>query len=142
MQRGAAVYFNDDYDIAGLTSDNNVYYNATTVGVLHKYSPWTDWTLALWQGLGHDPHGIGVTSVATINFGDTTGYPTACQTMKLGLVSGSPAIGKGVTLSGFTTDINGVPRPNGSWDIGAYQQSTSIGLATPAPAKPTNLRVQ
>ena len=40
------------------------------------------------------------------------------------LASGSPAIGKGVSLNatGFETDIRGIPRRRGStWDVGAYE---------------------
>jgi hypothetical protein len=54
------------------------------------------------------------------------------------LQSGSPAINTGAMLSGFSTDKDGITRPQGSgWDIGAYKYGVS--LSTPDP--PKNLRI-
>lgn len=52
------------------------------------------------------------------------------------LKAGSPAIDSGVSISGFSKDILGVSRPQGSgWDIGAYEFVPS------APVAPKNLRL-
>ncbi len=56
----------------------------------------------------------------------------------------SPGIDVGVTLSGFSTDRDGVSRPQGpAWDIGAYEY---IGAVPPPdttpPAAPTGVAVQ
>ncbi|MGZ3744339.1 MAG: choice-of-anchor Q domain-containing protein, partial [Pseudobdellovibrionaceae bacterium] len=54
--------------------------------------------------------------------------------------SGSAAIDKGTTLSGFNYDYVRTARPQGSaWDIGAYEYVTG---STTALLPPTNLRVQ
>jgi parallel beta-helix repeat protein len=53
------------------------------------------------------------------------------------LLSSSPAINTGMTLSAVTTDFDGNPRPQGSgYDIGAFE----YGSLTPAP--PRNLTVK
>lgn len=55
------------------------------------------------------------------------------------LQSGSPAIDKGVALSGFNYDYAGTARPQGAtWDIGAFEYGGSAP-SNPLPA-PTNLR--
>ncbi len=49
------------------------------------------------------------------------------------LQAGSPAIDAGATIAGVTTDIAGVPRPNGAaYDIGAYEYHVIV--VPPAPA--------
>lgn len=53
------------------------------------------------------------------------------------LNSGSLLIGKGATLSSFSTDKDAKPR-SGSWDIGPYE----YGAAATTVAPPTNLTVQ
>ena len=55
------------------------------------------------------------------------------------LKTGSPAINAGIAVSGVTVDINGVARPNGVMDIGAYEFGSAD--ITP-PAAPTGLTVQ
>jgi hypothetical protein len=53
---------------------------------------------------------------------------------------GSQVLDVGITLSSFTIDLDGTPRPQGSgWDIGAYEFST---LQTLSPSPPTNLHFQ
>ena len=52
----------------------------------------------------------------------------------LRLKAGSPVIGRGTVLSGFSNDVTGSPR-GASWDIGAYQYST--GGTPPPPPAPT-----
>jgi hypothetical protein len=50
------------------------------------------------------------------------------------LLAASPAINKGVALTGFNTDRDGVARPQGAgWDIGAYE----FGSGAPPPPPPS-----
>jgi hypothetical protein len=51
------------------------------------------------------------------------------------LQSGSPAIAAGMTISSIPADLDGVSRPQGAYDIGAYQHAGSF----PAPQ---NLRIR
>ncbi len=54
------------------------------------------------------------------------------------LTSTSPAIDKGVTISGLATDLDGVTRPQGStFDIGAYEYNKGTTVQKPNP--PTNV---
>ena len=54
----------------------------------------------------------------------------------------SPAIDTGATISGFSTDILGVSRPQGAaWDIGAYELIV-IPPVPPAPVRPQYRRPQ
>jgi hypothetical protein len=55
------------------------------------------------------------------------------------LLAGSPAIGRGVTPPGFTTDFDGNIRSI-PWDIGAFAFGSSPEPSSPPPA-PTNLRL-
>lgn len=58
------------------------------------------------------------------------------------LQQGSPAIDKGVALSGFNYDRDGVSKPQGSaWDIGAYEYVSDGGGSGP-PSSPKNLRMR
>lgn len=54
------------------------------------------------------------------------------------LTSASPALGKGVNLSGvFSADKDKKARPSsGSWDLGAYQYSVTTSPAVPPPVAP------
>lgn len=62
-------------------------------------------------------------------------YWTAVTCLAFGLPS-SPAIDAGITLPGFSYDIEGTPRSQGNgWDIGAYE-FTDRRLASPK-----NLRI-
>lgn len=52
----------------------------------------------------------------------------------------SPLVDKGVTLTGFSIDRDGVARPQGNaWDLGPYEYNTGI-VATP-PTAPKNIKV-
>jgi parallel beta-helix repeat protein len=57
------------------------------------------------------------------------------------LQGSSPAVNAGMNVSGITTDMAGVPRPQGSAaDIGAYEYHTAATPATP-PAPPANYKI-
>ena len=57
------------------------------------------------------------------------------------LSSASPAIDAGVNISTVSSDMNGIPRPQGvRTDIGAYEYTTSTGV-TEIPGPPANLRI-
>jgi len=56
------------------------------------------------------------------------------------LISGSPAVDRGVNLSatGFAVAVDGILRPQGTaWDIGAYE----FGANPSSPSPPTNLQI-
>jgi hypothetical protein len=56
------------------------------------------------------------------------------------LLSSSPAIDTGMTLSAVSVDFSSTPRPQGTaHDIGAYEFG---GATNPAPSAPRNLRIQ
>ena len=62
------------------------------------------------------------------------------------LQSTSPLVDKGVTITGFNIDKEGITRPQGTaWDLGPYEYHTSTsgtGGTTPTPpAPPKNLKV-
>jgi parallel beta-helix repeat protein len=127
-----------------IVADNNYYVDGTKVNVIDF--PGINTSLPQWQAQGFDTHpggwGNGTALISTVKFVSTSGFPTACQTMDLRLQAGSPLIGAGANLSstGFTTDKNGVSRPQGSgWTIGAYE-GTGTGLPPPVPpANPKTL---
>lgn len=117
-------------DELGLVADYNCYNISNDAHAFTMTKPYTAWTYAAWQGRGYDIHSHKAAAIADLKFVNTSGYPLACQTMDLHLLSGSPAIGTGVDLSSrFTTDKDGVTRPVGSgWDVGAYEYvSTEVG---------------
>jgi hypothetical protein len=87
--------------------------------------------LTNFRNAGYETHGI---------VGDPKFYAIADGTAGSGdwhLQPNSPAIDAGTSLiSYFTTDLDGVPRPQGSaWDMGAYEWSIN------APQAPQNLRI-
>jgi hypothetical protein len=56
------------------------------------------------------------------------------------LLAGSPAIGRGMTLSGYTNDYAGNTRTN-PWDIGAFEFGSGPEPSSSPPSAPTNLRI-
>jgi parallel beta-helix repeat protein len=113
-------------DETGLISDYNLYYNATSGQDFVRITPARYATFAQWQTYGYDTHSLHVASVAAVKFANVAGYPTACQTMDLSIISSSPAVNAGVTLPGFTCDKTLYERPQGgAWDIGAYECKTT-----------------
>jgi hypothetical protein len=131
-------------DESGLKSDYNLYYNLTSGQDFVRITPARYATFAQWQTYGYDTHSIHVASPGDIKFANVAGYPTACQTMDLSVLSTSPAVNVGTALAGFANDMNSVVRPQGSaWDIGAYEcVSTSPSPVMPAfTNQPANLTV-
>jgi hypothetical protein len=105
-----------------LTSNYNLFYQiASPDGKFqwgingNEYKSW-----AQWRALGFDANSIWESD------------PLFVSTLNFRLQSASPARNKGTFLSGtFTTDKNGVPRPQGPvWSIGCYEYSNST-LTTP-----------
>jgi parallel beta-helix repeat protein len=100
-------------DVPNVDSDYNV---------LDRISPDGDatiYTLAQWQGMGHEPHSVVWGPLANLfvnaNGGDYH------------LPSGSPAVDRGLTLASVTVDIEGNPRPQGaSSDAGAYERTVAV----------------
>jgi hypothetical protein len=125
---GGAISYQDSIDEINLVADYN--YFCLPVNDQHAFSkvtPYTGWSFLQWQARGYDAHSRKNTAVDTVRFVNTNGYPLACQTMDLHLLSGSPAINAGVDLSGsFTNDKDSAPRPQGGgWDVGAYEYTVN-----------------
>jgi hypothetical protein len=77
----------------------------------------------LYYGLGNGPSG----TTGNVNANPSV---VSTSTPDFHLQSGSPAIDAGITISGLSTDIAGVVRPQGSaFDIGAYEYF--LGSAPP-----------
>ena len=109
-------------DESGLVSDYNLFYNVTSSQDFVRMTPARYATYAQWKTFGYDAHSVKAAAVADIKFANVAGYPTACQTMDLNILSTSPAVNVGATLTGFANDIKSCARPQGSaWDIGAYE---------------------
>jgi hypothetical protein len=60
------------------------------------------------------------------------------------LQPGSPAINTGTSLASiFTTDLDGLARPQGSaWDIGTYEYASGAPSSPTLPSSPKNLRIR
>ena len=105
----------DSSSLAGLDSDYNVVVSLFAVDE-------TFIGLSAWQALGQDLHSI-VASPSAL-FVDAANHD-------LHLRAGSPAIDRGTSVAGVTTDRDGAARPQGlAFDIGAYE----LGGAAPPPA--------
>ena len=110
--RGSLNY-GDATDVANTDSDYNV---------LERVSPDGDatiFTLAQWQGMGHEPHSVSLGSLASLfvnaNGGDYH------------LPAGSPAVDRGITLPAVAVDIEGTARPQGSSsDAGSYERVQAV----------------
>jgi hypothetical protein len=111
---------------SGTTVVNNLCYNAGTILTSNSGAVVSNNTTA-------------TTNVNFVNYGATMSYPT----LDLHLLSSSTAvIDKGISeASTFTTDKDGVSRPQGSaWDIGAYE-FVSGGSTVKKPMPPTSLTI-
>lgn len=112
---------------------NNLYWRTggTSSGQFRVSTNHYDWSG--WKGVGYDS-GSGTTAsyFSPVKVISTSTYP-----FDLHLQSDSPAINAGADLSSvFSTDISNELRPQGAWDVGAYQGS-SISL----PPSPTGLQI-
>jgi len=111
FQSDYTTYFVRINDWAGTVTniDYNIYYGPQTSSLINLDGTVKDWDV--WQGDGFDPNGINE-DPKFINV----------DTGQLQLQSNSSAIDNGITLSGFSYDINYESRPQGSaWDMGAYE---------------------
>ncbi len=102
------AYITSDSNTSGLSGSNNLCY-----------------------GVGACPSSIASSSISSNPLvANATGHDFHLQAT-------SPAIDKGVTISGLTTDLDGVTRPQGAaFDIGAYEYNK--GTTVQKPAAPTN----
>lgn len=70
------------------------------------------------------------------------GNPLFVSTSNFHLQTGSPAIGAAATIGTFSTDYDGVSRPQGSaWDIGAYEYTSPAGITLLGPVGGENWQV-
>ncbi len=130
----SSIAYTSVTDESGLISDYNLFYNVTSSQDFVRITPARYATYAQWQTFGYDAHSLKAAAISDIKFANVAGYPTSCQTMDLSIVSSSPAVNTGTTLTGFTNDIKSTPRPQGTaWDIGACE-AMSAGAAPTAPA--------
>lgn len=101
---------------------NNIVYNSNTI--------------VYYNGGATVSNNVGGTS--NIAFVNNTAYPNGDFHLKS---TATAVIGKGISPSYltnvFTTDKDGNQRPNGSWDIGAYQYASGTSASGPTP--PTGL---
>ncbi len=109
VRAGAGSY--DNISNVIISSSNNIFYNitsGTSGGMFGELdgANWFNWSE--WRSLGFDVNSWYVNPLLETNYH---------------LQSNSPAINNGTDLSAFfTTDFNGISRPQGSaWDIGAYE---------------------
>ena len=114
---------------SNVSVENNIFYNPPLGVALNSYS-FTPASCTLSHNLvyGGTLGGISActasnTVVANPNFVNAAGDNFQLQ-------AGSPAIDAGVTVSGVSTDYNGVSRPQGSaFDIGAFEFATATDQA-------------
>jgi parallel beta-helix repeat protein len=105
------IDYTNSTDVANTDSDYNIYGGGTFAITPDDGS--TFYTLAQWQGQGHEAHSFAATLASLFVSPSTGNYH---------LLSGSPAIDKGQTLAAVTTDMDGNVRPQGSAsDIGCYE---------------------
>lgn len=116
-QRGILAFQTEVYNVS--VYDNNQGIDAAGAGVIIRNSISlgnNEWNYQVTSGTPTVSNNI-FTGTATDYFADAT---TGNLRLK---ASATDAIDQGTSISGtFTTDINGVPRPQGTaWDIGAYE---------------------
>ena len=105
---------------------NNIFYQPTTAGVWFDTADFAvpgplSGTVANNLTYGAS---LGTGSMSGLALtGNLTGDPRFLSpgSFNFQLQSGSPAIGRGLTLANVLNDILGVLRPPGGYDIGAYQ---------------------
>jgi hypothetical protein len=99
-------------------SDYNLFGGTCTVTTNDNAS---NFTLAQWQALGHEPHSSGA------NISNVVVSPLSDYHLK----TNSPAIDTGLTLRNVTNDIEWLTRPAGSAsDIGAYEFGATLAPPT------------
>jgi hypothetical protein len=87
----------------------------------------------------------GVGDIITTNPGlanpNYTPTPGSFDANAIKLVSGSPALNAGNNISSVTNDFFGTARPNGLYDIGAYQHGAAQGVGAAASTPPPGIVV-
>ena len=126
------MYF--PYGLSGGTIDNNVYYGGATHQVWRigstQYTSFSTYQTAT----GYDAHTLtsnpGLVSPGgggTLSWTPSLHNGPQPNPGAYALSSTSPAINAGITVSGATRDYYGTTVPNGTFDIGAYEYTTSSG---------------
>lgn len=122
--RNYAIWAETNGDMfSKFTLISNLIFNTAATTPIHwgpTYDTTYDFTLSQWQALSGTAHGAGDLSVSPV----FTGGANAFAVTYYALATGSPAIGAGAMLSGFTTDINGATRSI-PWDMGAIEHAAS-----------------
>jgi parallel beta-helix repeat protein len=119
---------------------NNTIYNDSNTGIyVGNGSSNTVQNNIVYQVTGSPYIDTGSGTVQATNLFGVNPLFVSPPTNNFQLQSASPAINAGTPISVVTTDINGVPRPQGSpYTIGAYQYSSG---SSSTPAAPTNVRI-
>jgi parallel beta-helix repeat protein len=136
-----------------VVSNNTVYRNAISSAIvsggwINGIYVMGDSTNAIIQN--NTTYGNGVDAIANLGSGTTLrnnliGTNPMFVNPNTGdfrLQTGSPAIDAGTTVASVTSDISGVPRPQGgAYDIGAYEYTTGAPSVPAPPAAPVSLRI-
>lgn len=139
------IFFNTAATVSNINIKNNLVFNSSTFVSMQNanYTCGVDVLIdknhieatgdTTCDGVSHTPTNTVTGSPAFVSY---TQYDNSND---LRLTSSSPSRDAGLDLSSlFTTDKDGVSRPQGSaWDIGAYE----FAAAGAGPGPPTNLRV-
>jgi parallel beta-helix repeat protein len=134
----------------GVTGPNNLVYNNTVynntwmgIDTTNATNTMVKNNIVVGNGYAFSPYGLGSGTVFAGNLCGTTsagcalaGDPkfAAVAGGDFHLLSTSPAIDRGVTLSLVSTDFDGMSRPQGAaYDIGAYEYGGSLPASSPTP---------
>ena len=115
--------------------NNTIFKNGQYAINLHGVSQTEIKNNIFWQN-GSDTVALGP-SIGTTQSNNLTSDPKFADVTKYNfrLVSGSPAIDKGATISAVKNDFDGRPRPQGaSFDIGAFEFNATSGGSQPIPS--------
>jgi hypothetical protein len=146
------VYNNVFYNTGTCLCNNNLPKGEVTGSVIKNNIMITSSTSYQYGAFGHGPEcDVDYNFVARLNgFGTLTGFSephginggnpmfTNVATYDFHLLTGSPAIDHGVSLTGFNYDHDGVIRPQGAaWDMGAFEYAAATN--NPPLSPPANL---
>ncbi|MGZ6447155.1 MAG: choice-of-anchor Q domain-containing protein [Pseudobdellovibrionaceae bacterium] len=109
---------------------NNLASGTGNMGINHDTGGGS-WTVSWGNNIYPIPMALDPSGIVGVPSLDASFIPTVTDTL---------ARDQGVTMSYFSTDKLGTPRPQGSaWDIGAFEYTTNAPVKL---AAPTNLRIQ